>query len=167
MCAPLRMKKGSTSLVVEIGKKMPLQNIYGTYVKQQAPPYILIRSRRIGLKRKSLQEVKDSISSQWNWKKIIKIREFMHKRIKFVIRDDDSTLLQKENWHPFGPLVDRFGSRIAYDVGLDIDYKVKMIIKDKKQRWPIANFLNLLQVNILVQFQPTREKCGVDSKSQG
>lgn len=53
----------------------------------------------------------------------------MNERIKVVIRDGKFTMLWKDNWHPFGILVEMFRDRVAYIVAFDINYKVKKVIR--------------------------------------
>lgn len=96
-------------------------------------------------------------SSPWNWKKIMKLSEFMKKRIEVVIKDGESTMLWNDNWHPLGILVKKFGSKVASDVGFDINYKVKKVIKGNSWYWPIDISHHLLEVKDLINFQPLGE----------
>lgn len=110
------------------------------------------------LKDKSLQEIKATKKSSQNWKKILKMKEFMKSKIKFIIGNYENMLLLKENWHPFGLLLEGFGNHITYDVGLGLNCKVKSIIGGTNQRSTSTNTIHLIDMKSLINFGPTRGK---------
>lgn len=63
------------------------------------------------IKNKRFWETKVNNSSIWNWKRILKLREFVRKRIKVEIDDGKATFLWKDNWYSLGPLIEKFGEK--------------------------------------------------------
>lgn len=76
----------------------------------------------------------------------------MKERIKVVIRDGKSTILWMDNWHSFGILVEKFGNRVSYDVGFDINCKIKKVIRGSLWYWPVDISPHLLEVKELISF---------------
>ncbi|XP_043697079.1 uncharacterized protein LOC122647842, partial [Telopea speciosissima] len=69
------------------------------------------------LKQESLWTVKGLNNCSWVWRKVLKYRDKALPLIKTIIGDGAATKLWLDNWHPFGVLLNRFGSRICYDAG--------------------------------------------------
>lgn len=87
------------------------------------------------LRGKCFWEVKIPSDCSWTWRKLLKLREQASTISKYKIGSGDSTSLWFSNWHPQGPLVPRYGPRIAYDAGLPINAKVSQVINNGQWKW--------------------------------
>lgn len=52
-------------------------------------------------------------SCSWIWRKLLNLRPIVQPYIKHHIGNGHSTSLWYDNWHPLGPLVEKFGYRIV------------------------------------------------------
>ncbi|KAH7845388.1 hypothetical protein Vadar_001417 [Vaccinium darrowii] len=98
------------------------------------------------LKGRSFWEVKIPSNPSWIWRKILNLRPLVQHHIKTIIGNGDRTSLWFDDWHPLGPLAERFGPRIIYDSGLPRDAKVSAIIKNSKWAFPITQTIELNEV---------------------
>lgn len=57
-----------------------------------------------------------------------KLRDDMKPKCKMIIEDDDSNFLWFDHWHPYGPLIEKYGKRVVYDFGLALNVEVKEVI---------------------------------------
>ncbi|XP_058222497.1 uncharacterized protein LOC131332341 [Rhododendron vialii] len=55
---------------------------------------------------------------------------------KYQIGNGERTFLWWDNWHPLGPLYDRFGARVVHNVGRSLRAKVASIVENGAWRWP-------------------------------
>lgn len=90
------------------------------------------------LKGKSFWQLKMPCSPTWTWRKLLNLRYVVHPFIKVIIGDGQSSSLWFDNWHPLGPLAERFGDRIIYDLGMPKDSKVSTIIRNSNWALPIT-----------------------------
>ncbi|XP_028120861.1 uncharacterized protein LOC114318200 [Camellia sinensis] len=91
------------------------------------------------LKGKSFWYVKMPSDPSWVWRKILSLRKNIFPLIKFMIGNGEKVFLWFDNWHPLGSLWSRFGPRIVYDAGLDLNSKVSSIISHGAWSWPFPN----------------------------
>lgn len=49
-------------------------------------------------------------------------------------------------WHPLGPLLDAFGTRVAYLSGLPLDSKLSVILCAQNWRWPRVRTSTMLAI---------------------
>lgn len=82
----------------------------------------------------------------------------MKRRIKVKIGNGEKMFLWKENWHPFGPLMESYGHCIIYDARLGMNYKVKSIIEGDDWKWPLVNIIHLIEMRSLINFQTNEDK---------
>jgi len=66
----------------------------------------------------------------------------------------ESTSLWFDNWHPLGPLAEKFGNRMLYDSGLPRDSKVSAIIKNFRWKFPITQTLDLNEIRSILPTLP-------------
>lgn len=66
--------------------------------------------------------------------------------IKYVIGDGKKTFLWFDSWHPYGPIIDKWGNRVRYDAALDINAKVSVIVNGSQWKWPVAVTNDLLEI---------------------
>lgn len=90
------------------------------------------------LRGRNFWQVKMPSSPTWTWRKLLNIRPLVHPYIKDIICDGHNTSLWFDNWHPLGPLADKFGDRVIYDIGMPKDTKVSSIIRNSKWALPIT-----------------------------
>jgi hypothetical protein len=64
------------------------------------------------------------------WKKLLALRSFAHEHIKFEVGPGHSIHLWHDNWHPLGPLHEKFGLRIIYDSQSTSKARVSYVIKN-------------------------------------
>ncbi|XP_028125748.1 uncharacterized protein LOC114322601 [Camellia sinensis] len=91
------------------------------------------------LKGKSFWIVKVPNDPSWVWRKLLSLRKWVSPLIKHKIGCGDTTFLWFDNWHPIGPLWNKFGDRIIYDSALNSDTKVSKIIDGSSWKWPFPN----------------------------
>ena len=80
----------------------------------------------------------------WSWRKILGLRAWARRKMRFRIGNGENVLLWFDNWHPLGPIVDIMGERVIYDSGLDRMATVATIIEGSSWRWPPARSAALL-----------------------
>ena len=98
------------------------------------------------LKGKTFWAIKPPSQCSWYWRKILRMRDKIRALLKHNSGNGCGTFLWFDNWHPLGPLLDKFGSRIVYDSALSLHAKVKEIITDREWHWPRTNTLDLMEV---------------------
>ena len=98
------------------------------------------------LKGKSFWAVKTPSQCSWYWRKILKLRDKVRPLLKHKIVNGNRTFLWFDNWHPLGPLFDKFGARIVYDSAIPLHAKVNVIIDGGEWHWPRTNTLELMEV---------------------
>ena len=98
------------------------------------------------LKGRSLWEVNIPSDSSWVWRKLLGLRPNIRPLLKHSIGDGENTCLWYDNWHPLGPLIDYFGSRIIYDSALPRNAKVKSIVEGRVWKWPPIVTIQLLEL---------------------
>ncbi|XP_031258575.1 uncharacterized protein LOC116116663 [Pistacia vera] len=70
------------------------------------------------LAKKSFWEIHIPSDASWAWRSILKLRREAREHIKAIIGNGQATYVWHDNWHPRGPLKDRYGNCIVYDSGL-------------------------------------------------
>lgn len=110
------------------------------------------------LKRKSFWEIKMPSNPSWVWRKMLNLRTIVHPHIKTIIGNGLTASLWFDNWHPLGPLAERFGSRVIYDSGLPSDSTVSTIIRNFQWALPITQTLELneIRANMSSLAEPNR-----------
>jgi hypothetical protein len=91
---------------------------------------------------------------------LLQLRPLIQPFIVYKVGNGTSISLWFDNWHPLGPLVERFGSRIAYDSGLSIDSKVSSILNTTHQwQFPITQTweLNEIRSNLPSLIGPSQQ----------
>lgn len=91
-------------------------------------------------------QLKMPSSPTWTWRKLLNLRNIVHPYIKVAIGDGHNTSLWYDNWHPLGPLANRFGDRIIYDLSLPKNSKVSSIIKESKWAFPVTQTWEINEV---------------------
>ena len=98
------------------------------------------------LKFRSFWAVNPPAVCSWYWRKLLKLRPMARNMIKYRIGNGCNTSLWYDHWHPKGPLLEKYGSRVMYDAALPKDAKVDMVIQDEDWSWPITNTLELMEI---------------------
>ena len=107
------------------------------------------------LKNKSFWKVKMPAHCSWYWGKLLKLRPVAKPLIIHKIGTGDHTFLWYDNWLPIGPLLDRYPERIAYDAAININAKVRAIVRGLDWNWPVSRSCELDEVrSILSSFPP-------------
>lgn len=52
------------------------------------------------------------------------------------VRNGCSTFAWLDNWHPLGPLYQRFGERVCSNIGMSLNAKVSSLIHNGTWKWP-------------------------------
>jgi hypothetical protein len=66
----------------------------------------------------------------WSWRKILSLRNIARELIKFEVGNGKSIYMWQDNWHPFGPLYERYGFRIINDSQSSLDAKLNSVIRN-------------------------------------
>ena len=98
------------------------------------------------LKGKSFWGVKPPAQCSWYWRKLLRMRDILRPLLRHKIGNGFGTFLWYDNWHPLGPLLDKFGPRIVYDAALPLHARVRDIIDDGEWHWPRTNTIGLMEV---------------------
>ena len=64
-------------------------------------------------------------------------------KIKHKIGNGEDTFLWFDNWHPKCPLFRKYGT---YVVGIPLDAKVSIIIRNSKWKWAITNTRESIEI---------------------
>ena len=107
------------------------------------------------LKNKSFWAVRPPSHCSWYWRKILKLRHIARPMIKHRIGNGRGTFLWYDNWHPLGPLLDKFGPRVVYDVALGLHARVSTVIEGDWWHWPLTNTLELMEIRDLMTTVPS------------
>lgn len=82
----------------------------------------------------------------WVWRKLLNLRHLVQPFIRHFIGNGENTSMWYDLWHPLGPLLDKFGSRIVYDSGLPLNAKVSLIVHNAGWTFPITQTWELNEV---------------------
>lgn len=80
----------------------------------------------------------------------MKLREGLRDKIKHIIGNGEHIFLWMDNWHPFGPLIERFGNRFIYASGIKRNAKVKAIIEDNRWKWPLTYYRKFRDIKVVM-----------------
>lgn len=58
------------------------------------------------------------------------------------------TYIWRDYWHPFGPLLHRFGYKVVYDSGIGLHSKLFAIIQNGCWMWPHVESNNLVEIHL-------------------
>lgn len=67
---------------------------------------------------------------------VMQLRSLGQPLIKYIIGNGLHTFSWLDNWHPLGPLYDKFGESVVYDLGRSLSSKVSTIIQNEDWKWP-------------------------------
>ena len=98
------------------------------------------------LRGKSFWAIKAPSQFSWYWMKLLKMRDKIRPLLKHNIGNGCRTFLWFDNWHPLGPILEKFGNRIVYDSAIPLHAKVNVIIAGGEWHWPRTNTLELMEV---------------------
>ncbi|XP_004305958.1 PREDICTED: uncharacterized protein LOC101308407 [Fragaria vesca subsp. vesca] len=98
------------------------------------------------LRDKSFWMVSTPQICSWNWRKLLKIRDFIRPSIKHIIGDGKSTYFWHDYWHPFGPLLPRLGPGAMINSGIPSNALVSSIVKGESWCWPLSTNSAILRV---------------------
>jgi hypothetical protein len=66
--------------------------------------------------------------------------------IKFEVGDGKLIHLWLDNWHPFGPLYERYGFRIIYDSHSTLEAKMNSVIRNGRWSWKPARSEEFVEI---------------------
>ncbi|XP_028122802.1 uncharacterized protein LOC114319935 [Camellia sinensis] len=97
------------------------------------------------LKGKSFWGIKMPSDPSWVWRKLLSLRDLIFPIIKFKLGNGENVFLWHDNWHPFGSLLLRYGSRILYDTNLPGNSKdlTQLYRGQNKSQQPVHHSYNL------------------------
>ena len=107
------------------------------------------------LKNKRLSVVKPPQTCSWYWRKLLKLRSMARGLVKHNVGNGKNTYLWHDNWHPLGPLLERFGSKILYDTALPNNALIADIIHESNWDMPTAIMLELNAIEAVMSEVPT------------
>lgn len=68
------------------------------------------------LRRRNLWSCSCGLDYSLALRKLMKLRAVAVDFIRYMVGNGRDVWIWQANWHPFGPLIRRFGSRIVYDL---------------------------------------------------
>ncbi|GKV42033.1 hypothetical protein SLEP1_g49489 [Rubroshorea leprosula] len=80
------------------------------------------------LKGKSFWTVNILANASWGWRKLLKLRTQARRLIRHKIGDGKDTYLWHDNWQPFGPLIEEYGTKIVQNLGISLNAKVSDVV---------------------------------------
>lgn len=99
------------------------------------------------LKGRSLWHVNIPSSPSWTWRKLLQLRPLIQSFFQYQIGDGSTTSLWYDNWHPLGPLVAKYGTRIIYDSSLTEGATVSDILNSNSQwNFPVTQTWELNEI---------------------
>ena len=90
-------------------------------------------------------------SSCWfllDYKKIFKLRSLGQAMISYDIGNGQDTFLWLDNWHPLGPLYQKFGDRVVHNLGRSLSAKVTSIIHNGSWKLPTLRNRDIQQIMV-------------------
>lgn len=69
------------------------------------------------IKEKCLLSLKIPPNASWTVRKILKLRDEVQSWITYEVESGGDTLLWLDNWHPLGPLYQKFGEHVVCNLG--------------------------------------------------
>ena len=102
------------------------------------------------LRGKNLWNCSCGIDASWTWRKLMKLRHLVVGFIRYVIGNGNEVWFWHDNWHPMGPIFQRFGSRVVYDATSRHDARAKDFINQNEWRLPahVSNDLVVIARNM-------------------
>ncbi|GKV46850.1 hypothetical protein SLEP1_g53811 [Rubroshorea leprosula] len=100
------------------------------------------------LPRRSFWAVKIPSNASWGWRKLFKLRQRARGLIQHIPGDGTETHLWHDNWHPSGPLVETYGTKIIQDAGIPSHAKLAVVVNGNYWKWPPARSPQLLDIQI-------------------
>lgn len=88
------------------------------------------------IKTKCMWTMKVPVYSSWTIKKIFKLRAMVQPWIKCIVGNGSNTFLWWDNWHPVGPLFQKFGERLGDTLHRASSAKVSSVIAGNNWNWP-------------------------------
>lgn len=85
-------------------------------------------------------------SCSWSWRKLLHIREQVRPHIIHKVGNGTNTLLWHDNWHPFGPLLPRYGERIVQEANSGLRDRVAIYVQNGAWRWPLPRSPDLAEI---------------------
>lgn len=74
--------------------------------------------------------------SSWKIRKIFQLRSLCQPLILYKVGNGWTTFAWLDNWHPLGPLYQRFRERVCSNIGLSLNAKVSSLIRNGTWKWP-------------------------------
>ncbi|GKV02273.1 hypothetical protein SLEP1_g14730 [Rubroshorea leprosula] len=102
----------------------------------------------LGEQRRSFWAVKIPSNASWGWRKLLKLRQRARGLIQHIPGDGTETHLWHDKWHPSGPLVETYGTKIIQDAGIPSHAKLAMVVNGNYWKWPPARSPQLLDIQI-------------------
>ncbi|KAK3212634.1 hypothetical protein Dsin_017340 [Dipteronia sinensis] len=108
--------------------------------------YGLIGSKPTTLRTLIFGRLKLHVLALCYWRKLLHLRPLFHPLIQQFIGNGSSTSLWFDNWHPDGPLLSKWSSRVVYDSGLPIHATVSSIVHGDSWSWLTAMSIDLFEI---------------------
>ncbi len=114
------------------------------------------------IKGRNFWNLKMPSNPSWTWRKLLNLRPLVQPHIITSIVNGHSTSLWFDNWHPLGPLVVKFGTRIMYDAGLPQDTSIGAILHHSRWTFPITQTWELNEIRNNLPSPPSPSIVGED-----
>lgn len=83
--------------------------------------------------------------SSWTLRKIFGLRSLGQNFIKAVVGNGKDTFLWLDDWHTLGPLFQKFGSRVMFNLGRSLGAKLDSI-DNGRWRWPRSRNATIIEI---------------------
>lgn len=107
------------------------------------------------LRENSLWNCSRTCSISWVWRKLLKLKGKVVDFIKYIVGNGETIQFWVDNWHPLGLLVNKFNTRIMYDVASSISARVSSFIEHIGWQFPVSTSRDLQLINFnLPNYRP-------------
>lgn len=99
------------------------------------------------MKGRNFWNLKMPSDPSWVWGKLLNLGPLVQQHIKYLVGNGNATSLWFDNWHPLGPLLQKFEPRIIYDPGLSQETKVAAIMSGTQWAFPVTQTFEFLTLD--------------------
>ncbi|KAM1264145.1 hypothetical protein ACFX2J_033983 [Malus domestica] len=132
--------------LIDWNRALMVRNIWNLLIDEDNVWYVWARIYL--LRNMNFWQIKIPQNCSWNWRKLLRLRDFVRLSFFHKIGDGRGTSIWYDNWHPLGPLVVNWGCHIIVDSRLSKIALVCNIWNGSNWCWPNNSSHELLEIQI-------------------